>query len=228
MPETCTDARHEMDHLLLKNGANSFYPLDRLRDHFTPEKVKQILTCSCKTCREDVRLFGNQTDPETYVKEIVGEGFDPYDSRKTLFSVFGLLISVEHPLFIIGFADRDCSDFKLESWATDATLFSRETLQRYTGSYKTDARKFEWFATKFEDSIRRFAVPHMDSGKFVHYDASVILPFVKEREIGKRKEEDGHWTSEGANGKVFAFKIHPEYCKFRVSLTHRSHYYGQR
>jgi hypothetical protein len=43
------------------------------------------------------------------------------------------------------------------------------------------------------------------------------LPFIEEVEIGQRRADDGHWTSEGANGRVYAFRIHPEYNRLPVS-----------
>jgi hypothetical protein len=43
------------------------------------------------------------------------------------------------------------------------------------------------------------------------------MPFVGELEIRKRTAEDRHLTSEGASGRVFAFKIYRE-CAFPVSF----------
>lgn len=220
MPETCRHARDEVEDLLFENGAKSFYPLDRLRKYFRLQKVREILSCSCAQCREDVRLYGHQIDPELCAEDIVGEGRDPNDLRNTHFSIFGLLIVVEHPLFIIGFLKTDCSDFMLESWATNATSFSHYTLEQRTGRYRRDTAKFNRFARKFLADLPSFAVPHMKTERFLHYDARVILPFIDETEIGKRMDEYGHWTSEGANGKVFSFKIYPEYRKFLVSINY--------
>lgn len=115
--------------------------------------------------------------------------------------------------------DRNCSDHFLESWVTHTSLFSREHLRQYTGEFKRDPLRFERFAKRFASNLPKFAVPHIESERFSQYDASVVLPFIEETEIGKRINDEGHLTSEGANGKVFAFKIYREYNKFPVS-TH--------
>ncbi|CAO2656257.1 Nn.00g050600.m01.CDS01 [Neocucurbitaria sp. VM-36] len=159
-------------------------------------------------------MFKSQGDPESYVNDIMGGRYDPSNLTKTYYSVFGLLVYIEHPLFIIGFLHRDCNDFLLESWATNTSHFSREHLKEYVGEYKRDAIRYERFAKRFAANLPKFAVPHMASKKFSQYDATVVLPFIEEREIGKRMDDEGNWTSEGANGKVFAFKIYREYNKF--------------
>ena len=217
MPETCRRAREEIEDLQFEDGAQPFFPLDRLRSYFKFQKIKEILFCSCAQCEDDLRVFKSQADRESYVNHIMGGKSDSSDLTKTHYSVFGILVFVEHPMFIIGFLDHDCSDRFLESWATHTSLFSRENLKQYTGEYKRDAIRFERFAKRFASSLPKFAVPHMTSERFLQYDASVVLPFVEEREIGKKMDEEGHWTSEGANGKVFAFKIYREYNKFPVS-----------
>ncbi|KAH7378818.1 kinase-like domain-containing protein [Pyrenochaeta sp. MPI-SDFR-AT-0127] len=144
----------------------------------------------------------------------MGGRYDPSNLTQTYYSVFGLLVYVEHPLFIIGFLDRNCSDHFLESWVTHTSLFSRESLKQYTGDFKRDPLRFERFAKRFATNLPKFAVPHLESERFSQFDASVVLPFIEETEIGKRIDDGGHLTSEGANGKVFAFKIHREYNKF--------------
>ena len=217
MPEACRRAREDIEDLQYENGSTIFFPLDKLRSYFKFEKIKEILLCNCAQCQADVRMFRSQTNRESYINHIMGGKSDFNDMTRTYYSVFGLLVCVEHPLFIIGFLDRNCSDHFLESWVTHTALFSRENLKQYTGDYHNDALGFERFAKRFTTNLPKFAVPHMESERFSQYHPSVVLPFVGEREIGKRREDDGHLTSEGANGKVFAFKVYREYNRFAVS-----------
>ncbi|KAF1839681.1 kinase-like protein [Decorospora gaudefroyi] len=214
MPELCRSAREDIEDLQFEDGATTFFPLDKLRSYFKFEKIKEILKCTCSQCQDDLRMLGNQTDRDTYVNHIMGGSFDVNNLTKTYYSVFGLLVYVEHPQFIVGFLDRAFNDYMLESWVTYAAHFSRKTLKQFTGDYSNDAIRFERFARRFEGSLPKFAVPHMESEKFLQYNPSVMLPFIEEKEIGKRQEEDGHWTSEGANGRVFAFRVYGEYNKF--------------
>jgi hypothetical protein len=217
MPEACRRARDDIEDLQFESGTTIFFPLDRLRSYFKFERIKEILQCTCAQCQADMRLFRSQTNRETYVNHVMGGRSDSSDRTKTYYSVFGLLIYVEHPLFIIGFLDHNCSDHFLESWVTHTALFSRDTLKQYTGDHSNDAVRFERFARRFTANLPKFAVPHMESERFSQYHPSVVLPFVGEEEIGKRQDDDGHLTSEGANGKVFAFKVYREYNKFVVS-----------
>jgi hypothetical protein len=215
MPETCRRARDEIEDLQFEEGSKSFFPLDRLRSYFKYQRIKEILFCSCAQCQEDLRLFNTRTDRETYVNRIMGDS-EPSNLTRSFYSVLGILVYVEHPLFIIGFLDHNCTDFFLASWATHSSLFSRDRLKDYTGEYKRDAIRFERFAKRFSASLSRFAIPHLESAGFSQYDGGAVLPFIEEQEIGK-KEIDGHWTSEGANGKVYAFKIYREYNRIPVS-----------
>jgi hypothetical protein len=217
MPEACRPARWDIEDRLFDDKTRAFFPLDQLRKYFTPQKVREILHCSCIQCQEDKRLYGTQINLDTFVNDIVGGTHGINDLRRTSFSVFGLLVFSEHPLFIIGFLRHKCSDYLLESWVTHTSLFSREDLETYTGEFKRNQSGFERFARRFASNLPKFAIPHMETKSFRQYDASVVLPFVEEVKIGTRVDENGHLTSEGANGTVYAFKFHREYCKFRVS-----------
>jgi hypothetical protein len=218
MPETCRIARDEVEDLQIEQGSKSFFPLNELRSFFKEQKIRDILLCDCLQCREDVRMFESRIDRESYVNMIMG-GSEPKDLTKTYYSVFGLLVCVEHPLFIIGFMDHKCNDYILESWVTHSSDFSRDRLKRFTGNYERNTTGFLRFAKKFTASLPQFAIPHLEPDIFSQYHESVVLPFIEEVEIGKKQADDGHWTSEGANGRVFAFKIQREYNRFPVSIV---------
>lgn len=68
------------------------------------------------------------------------------------------------------------------------------------------------------ESLPKFAIPHLDSSKFIKYDANVVLPFLEGVRIGQKLNDEGQLVSEGANGTVYAFKIYDEYCNFPVSV----------
>ncbi|KAF2191184.1 kinase-like protein [Zopfia rhizophila CBS 207.26] len=145
------------------------------------------------------------------LNKITGDENSSTNRRRTAFSLFALLAFVEHPLLIIGFLDKEKNDDFLEA---SPELFSKENLKTYTGKYAaTNPRAFAHFAFSFSESMPKFAVRHMDSGKFANYNAKTILPFINEREI-RKMDADGHWTAEGANGKVFEFEIYEEYRQF--------------
>ena len=79
-------------------------------------------------------MFNMATELKDYVGRIMGIP-GPTDSRRSFYSVFGLRVYASHPLFIIGFVDRNCNDYLLESWASHTSL-SQDQLQQYTGEYK--------------------------------------------------------------------------------------------
>jgi hypothetical protein len=132
MPETCRTARDEVEDLQIEQGSKSFFPLNELRSFFKEQKIRDILLCDCSQCKEDLRMFESRIDRESYVNMIMG-GAESKDLTRTYYSVFGLLVCVEHPLFIIGFMDHKCNDYILESWATHSSDLSPDRLKRFTG-----------------------------------------------------------------------------------------------
>lgn len=216
MQTTCMIARDEVGDLQIEQGFKSFFPLNELRSYFNEQKIREILFCDCPKCKEDLQMFESRTDPESYVNKIMG-GSGPKDLTRTYYSVFGLLVCVEHPLFIIGFLDHTCNDYILESWATRSSNFSDDRLKICTGDYARNTLGFARFVKKFKANLPEFAIPHLEPNGFSQYGESVVLPFIEEEEIGKKQADDGHTTSEGANGRVFAFKIQYEYNRFPVS-----------
>lgn len=210
-PPACRAARDAVDDLQYEEEGTSktFIPVDRLRNYLTTDKIREILSCVCPTCCEDLSAFNSGTEPKDYVEHIRGNP-DQTVSRNTYYSVLGLLIHIEHPLFIIGFVDHNCDDHFLESLATNSKL-SQEDLKTYTGNYKRDPRKYDRFARRFFKGLFQFAVPHLEANVFTQFSDDVVMPFVEEVEISTRMAEGEHLTSEGTKGRVFAFKIYREY-----------------
>ena len=214
MSTGCIEARDEVAELQYEETSTPFFPLDRLQQYFQPEKVREILSCGCPKCQGDLHMYNVGTEPEDYVRRIAGEP-NSTDTRRTFYSVFGLLVYIERPLFIIGFMDRNCNDYLLESWSAHSSL-TGEGLRQYTGTYQVrDPGKYNRFAKKFLAALPQFAIPHLEQGDFSEYDEKVIFPFIEEVEIGKRSTEDGRLTSEGANGKVYALKV---YCGYHFPV----------
>jgi hypothetical protein len=138
------------------------------------------------------------------------------DPGKTALSLFALLIFIEHPLLIIGFVMRRCSDHALER---TPALFSLDHLRReYCQEYahRVGEEEFKEFANDFAEYLPKFAIPRMDSGEYSVYGPDTILPFLNEQKIGVRGP-DGVVQQEGAHGKVYSFEIYEEYRQFPVS-----------
>ncbi|KAF1925391.1 kinase-like protein [Didymella exigua CBS 183.55] len=227
MPETCRTAKEKVEDLQIEQDPKSFFPLDGLRSYFKEQKVREILLCACSQCREDARMFNSRIARENYVDMIMG-GSEPKDLTKTYYSVFGLLVFVEHPLFIIGFLENRCNDYILESWVTRSIDFSRERLRTLTGDYQQrSAAGFDRFVRRFTSSLSKFSVPHLGPDGFSLYREKAVFPFIEEKQIGQRRDENGQLTSEGANGKVFAFRIQREYNRFPHSSS-RTEYVRKR
>ena len=130
--------------------------------------------------------------------------------------LLGLLIYIEHPSLIIGFLERSCCDFQLENFPD---YFTRNKLEGCCKDYVTiGSPEFKRFASEFIFFMPQFGLPRMDSGKFVQYGPSRVLPFINETKIGVQNEQ-GEIVSEGSNGNVYAFDIYNEYLGFSVSIT---------
>lgn len=216
----CETARCDiivLEHASIHN--KKFYPIDRLRQYLTSEKVEAILTCQCTHCKADFHAIEKtQTKPADFVERITG-GNESTNWTKTAYTIFGLLIYVRHPVFIIGFLEREVNDSVLASQAIRPSL---DGLDQYLGHYfqGLPSNRFAGFVSEVSDIFSKFAVPHMESGAFTEYGQSVVLPFIEEKEIGRIVDDEGHLTSEGANGRIFSFKIYDEYHKFPVCIGH--------
>jgi len=214
MTEPCRAARYEIEEKLFNNDKTLFFPTDQLRRILDREKILAILSCRCRECVDNRNsLRGAQIDPERSVDDIRG---GPHGATQ-YFGVFGLLIVSEFPALIFGFLRKRCNDELLEAWTTHEARFSEADLKSYTGELWRFEDRFKRFTRKFAENLPRFAVPHMQTSNFRQYHGNVVLPFIEERVIGLREGRDGLLTPEGANGTVFAFKMHPEYCRFPVS-----------
>lgn len=202
-----------------------FVPIDKLRSYLTRSHVLHLLECRCPTCRRDHGVFRPRVRPPAeYISRIVGPDNGPnapacVDPAKTALTLFALLLYIEHPLLIIGFVMRGCSDHILEKRTPN--LFSVNNL-REPESYCSEFADrvapdvFRAFVSEFSQHLPQFSIPSMDSGEYSVYGLDTILPFVKERKVGVRNE-DGTIRQEGANGKVYAFEIWEAYRKFPVS-----------
>ncbi|KAF2462718.1 uncharacterized protein BDR25DRAFT_347629 [Lindgomyces ingoldianus] len=213
----CRRARFDIIDLSYRpSRGKSFFPLDCVRDYLTEERIKEILCCVCDQCKTHRKYF-NGDEPLQYQKSIMGEPRtkERLDNRKH--NLFALLIYVEHPVLIMGFAERGKTDWFLEvamSW------FNAENIKLCTGDYSIyDQKSFSRFVTEFIKHLPEFSVPHMESGDFTHYDDGVILPFIEEEEIGQRIDKQARLASESKKGKVIRFKIYKAYQRFPHAST---------
>jgi len=219
----CTSARKHIKRLLVGDEARPlrrFAPVDKLRSYLTQDKVKWLLGCRCSTCKKDHAAFKRDIKPTEFIGRIVGSENEATrrDPAKTAFALFALLISIEHPLLIVGFVMRQCSDHNLE---TSPALFSADHLRtHYCKEFATRVGldEFNEFVSDFAEALPKYAVPRMNSGEYSIYGPDTILPFIKERKLGVRGE-DGIIRQEGAHGKVYAFEIYEEYRQFPVGVS---------
>ncbi|KAE9379781.1 kinase-like protein [Stipitochalara longipes BDJ] len=213
----CSIARHHIKGFLVgdeNRPRQRFVPVDKLRTYLTRSTVTWLLECKCPTCSKDHALF--RRGRTEFIGSIVGPENDSNtqpDPSKTALALFALLIYIEHPLLILGFVIRRCSDHGLERTPTS---FSIEHLRReYCEEYanRVGDRHFKEFANDFAEHLPKFAIPRMDSGEYSVYGPDTILPFLNEQKIGVRGR-DGEVHQEGAHGKVYSFEIYEEYRQF--------------
>jgi hypothetical protein len=217
----CSSARRYLKRLFVGDETRPrqrFVPADKLRSYLTRPKVTWLLQCHCPTCKSDHAAFRRTLTPTEFIGSIVGPENDSNarpNPAKTALALFALLIYIEHPLLIVGFVMRGCSDHALER---TPALFSIDHLrQRYSQEFalRVGDERFKEFATDFAEYLPKFAVPRMDSGEYSVYELDTILPFMNEQKIGIR-DADGVVQHEGAHGKVYSFEIYEEYRQFPV------------
>ena len=198
----------------------NFFPWDRIWKYFEEEnreRLRRILSCSCDSCVSDAKLFDGFSKPIQYENEIIGELGSHPDWSRTSISLLALLISIEHPQFIIPFLQKNRNDSHLEVLTGED---AKETLQQdYWPDYaKNDPEGSDDIADQFVENLPKFALPRLDSPQYVAWGANRILPFLQEEEVGRRSES-GSILPEGANSRVFTFEIYDEYRDFKVGIT---------
>ena len=219
----CGIAREKIKSLRVQGRDRSqfFYPLDKLRAYLTRDHTIWILNCPCRKCKTLCHAFTTCTSRTQFIDRIVGPPNNSAASRdpsKTAIALFSLLIYIEYPLLILGFAMRNCYDFHLATRST--TTFSSDHLRDYCHEFiaKEGNDQFEQFSADFATALPRFAIPRMESGAYSIYTRDTILPFVNEAPVGIR-DADGNVRQEGAYGRVYSFEIYDEYRDFPVSFS---------
>ncbi|KIW11261.1 hypothetical protein PV08_10561 [Exophiala spinifera] len=203
----CTVARREILNLNVRDSESPsqfFYPRDRLRTYLTRENVAKILQCPCRKCRRQYEVFRRNHAPTEFLDRIVGPENDVeacHNPARTAYSLFGLLIYIEHALLIIGFMMKEVYDVNISGES-----FSAESLKRVCDAFfrEEGQHAFNSFENQFSIFLRHFAIPTMESGTYSVYASDRILPFFEQRRL----------SLQGANSKVYAFKIYDEYRKF--------------
>ena len=194
-----------------------FFPRDQLAQILDRQTALRILECRCQTCNRHATALGKLSAPAEHIDNIVGlSKFSSQEpsSSETCISLFGLLIYIGCPQFIVGFLQQRSRDIVLE---TDPTLFTYNIAMKYWPRFeKHHPTESKQLATQFFSLIHQFAVPSMDSGEYSVYGQNTILPFINEEKIGTPNEQ-GEIIPEGSSGKVYAFEIYERYRKFPVS-----------
>ncbi|KAI9666437.1 MAG: hypothetical protein M1821_004373 [Bathelium mastoideum] len=201
-----------------ENPNQHFFPWDDLWDYFQRDErsgVREVLTCTCASCANDAELFDKLSQPVEYLDDILGVQTEPGtrpDWSHTSVSLLALFVYIGRPRFITPFLQNDRRDPHLEEYIGKDSI---DTLPvRYWPQYADRSPgDSKILAKEVYKHIPKFAVPRLDSPRYVSWTANRILPFLDEQELGSATEE-GNIKPDGANSRVFAFKIHPEYHGF--------------
>ena len=206
-----------------ENPAQQFFPWDSLWEYFKRNnraEIRKVLQCPCNSCTSDAELFDRVSEPVQYIDHILGPELpqgDRPDWDRTAVCLFALFVYVRRPRFITPFLQQNRYDPHLEEYTGTESIdvLPQKYWQKYANNEPEHSRAL---ARQVYDQISKFAVPRLDSSRYVSWSGNRILPFLEEEELGS-KTETGNIRPDGANSRVFAFKIHSEYSKFMVSFV---------
>lgn len=183
-----------------------FFPRSKLDAFLDEIAIETILRCDCDQCKSHLVDLGKHDPPVKYVKQIAGK-----NSRGAK-ALFALLISIDHPMFIVAFMERGLDDIStIESCCKQPQqlLLSRpELLHQYWPRFHSrHQNESHELVRAFAYKMHQFAPPILDHEAFSAYSGDTIMPFVEERELGS-----------GAYGTVYSFEIYDGYNMFPVCL----------
>lgn len=216
----CHSLRHEIEALADPDlpPSKRFFPKSKLKAICTLNRVKDVLKCRCQRCQGHFNIlseFRAVQDDENILKRL--HGLHEHGGSLTL--IFALLVYIECPQLVVAFlknqgqVNDDILEAHIDTFTAD--FLRLEAWPEYDKKAPQDslalARAFRWNKYKF-------AVPYMNDERYSIYDEHTILPFLEEEPVGRR---DGHGEviTEGAFGKVYSFKIPPEYQLFSVWVS---------
>jgi hypothetical protein len=216
----CDSFRREIESLADPDLSLSkrFYPKSKLKAICTLTRVKDVLECRCQRCYGHFNILGEfraAQDDENILKRL--HGLHQHSASLTL--IFAILVYIECPQLVVAFlkneerANDDILEAHIDRFTTD---FLR--LKIWPEYDKKAPEASLALARAFKQNKYKFAVPCMNDEKYSIYDEHTILPFLEEEPVGRR-DKHGMVIQEGAFGKVYSFKIPPEYQLFSVWVS---------
>lgn len=167
------------------NISLEFYPEDGLIERYTVQRVRDILRCSCETCKRDKKHFKKSVDLQACSEKIV---------KKDGIRTFALLVHIHHPCLMLGFVQKAHDGIQHPSTISDEDLKGK-----YWLTYQRLAQdESNALIREFQSSKHQFIAPMLDA-TYQDYGHEAVLPFANEKEIGS-----------GAYGTVYRLEI-PEY-----------------
>ncbi|OAL45367.1 kinase-like protein [Pyrenochaeta sp. DS3sAY3a] len=185
----------------------AIFPSRQLIACCTYEAAYAVLDCSCPRCCEHSATLNNRQSTHASAKFIIGNKHAP-----TLVRTFCLLAYIGCPQFI-----RNC--INQQDLINDLSVgnridgFSLEDLHRNIWGHYTirDPAQSLRLAKKFWWTKRQFFVPIIDDSPYDTYEKSDLLPFIEEQPLYTLGENGEEVQDHGAFGRVFSFRIIPEY-----------------
>jgi hypothetical protein len=206
----CNRVRSEVELLSTPRDVDldrRFFPRSKLAVLLTKRTVQEILDCRCPRCQLHIDNLGSHIlVPDA--GSVIGSG------ESSAIVLLALLVYIECPQFISAFLQKRFGDQELQTRLDD--LSSEYVRQTFWPEYdESQPENSHILGTRFQSRKYQFAIPTMNDDLYTEYHESVILPFIKQRPLGK-VGEDGTVKQQGAFSRVFAFEIPQEYRDFQV------------
>jgi hypothetical protein len=216
----CIVFRHRIERCAVPTDLNlpphkRFFPKSKVTALCTAETVTEVLSCWCPSCTCHIQTARHLVAEHTTA---AGRLICADDGGVSFVITFCLLVYIKCPQLIRHIL---CNNSPLtdEILETGPNTPSVDFIRRNAWPDFDDAMRHE--SNEFAHDLRwnkyKFFVPALRSQSFTEYESSTILPFVDEEPIWRKTETGETIQEHGAFGRVFSFRIVPEYNALRAS-----------
>lgn len=195
----CTSARRKLNKLRFPPRVSpdeQYFRASDLNVFLDQQAIEAILDCRCHRCKDHLKSLNkaNLVDPRKLTRPSSDYLERVCDAR----ALFALLISIEHPMFIIPFVEKDNAS-RIRDYCKPTTR--ADDLEAIWPEYRRqDPDESFQLAENFIYTMHQFAPAEIRDEKFTFYDEKTRLPFYNQHKLGA-----------GSYGVVYSFEICEEY-----------------
>ncbi|KAF2739368.1 kinase-like protein [Polyplosphaeria fusca] len=198
----CAAFQHQIGACAINEDAadqhKAVFPRSELEAPCTHDAICAVLHCACATCHEQRSLQSSTPPVHTLATSILGQCL-------ITFSLLGYIGCPQLIPYFVHLGDTSIGQ-RLEELVPHyiRTCIWKEFDDQDKTRSSHFAKRFSWFR-------HQFFLPFIDGQSFADFSKSTKLPFIEEQSLLARNEDGDLVPQHGGFGRVFSFRILPEY-----------------